>query len=128
VDWNDSITWLAIGLLGTATFGSRFLLQWLASERAGRSYIPLAFWWLSIAGSLLLLAYAIHKRDPVFILANAPNSLIYARNLILIYRESAKRKKAGAADTTPVALVVQPINVPPQPRADAVVHGAAGHT
>ena len=127
MDWNDSITWLAIGLLGTATFGSRFLLQWVASERAGRSYIPLAFWWLSIAGSLLLLAYAIHKRDPVFILANAPNSLIYARNLTLIYRERAKQKRTAAADAAPVALVVPPINVPPPPR-DAVVQRAASHS
>jgi lipid-A-disaccharide synthase-like uncharacterized protein len=124
VDWHDSTTWLAIGLLGTATFGSRFLLQWVASERAGRSYIPLAFWWLSIVGSLLLLAYAIHKRDPVFILANAPNSFIYARNLILINRERANQKRAGSA--TPVALVVPPINVPPPPR-DAVGRGAASH-
>lgn len=127
MDWNDSITWLAIGLLGTATFGSRFLLQWVASERAGRSYIPLAFWWLSIAGSLLLLAYAIHKRDPVFILANAPNSLIYARNLTLIYRERAKQKRAAAADAASAGLVVPPINVPPPPR-DAVVHRAASHS
>jgi len=127
VDWNDSTSWLAIGLLGTATFGSRFVLQWVASERAGRSYIPLAFWWLSIAGSLLLLAYAIHKRDPVFILANAPNSLIYARNLTLIYRERAKQKRTAAADAAPISLIVPPINVPPPPR-DAVVHRAASHS
>jgi lipid-A-disaccharide synthase-like uncharacterized protein len=61
-------------------------VQWIASERAGRSYVPVAFWWLSIAGSLMLLAYALHRRDPVFILAYLPNCVVYVRNLMLIHR------------------------------------------
>ena len=69
VDWNDARIWLAIGLTGNALFFSRFVVQWVASERAGRSYVPVVFWWLSIAGSLVLLLYAIHRRDPVFVLA-----------------------------------------------------------
>jgi lipid-A-disaccharide synthase-like uncharacterized protein len=91
VDWSDSIAWLALGLTGMATFGVRFFVQWLASERAGDSVVPHAFWHLSIVGSLLLLTYAIHKRDPVFILSYLPNTYIYSRNLILI-----RRKKAAA--------------------------------
>ena len=116
MDWHDSNTWLAIGLLGTATFGSRFVLQWIMSERAGHSHIPTAFWWLSIVGSLLLLAYAIHKRDPVFILANAPNSLIYARNLMLINKQ---RRESGNAP--PAAAQPRPSG---PDGTDAIVRGA----
>jgi lipid-A-disaccharide synthase-like uncharacterized protein len=78
--------WLALGLLGQALFAGRFLVQWVRSEQAGRSVIPLAFWWLSIGGSLLLLAYAIHRRDPVFILGQSTGLLIYSRNLQLLRR------------------------------------------
>lgn len=88
MDWNESWYWIAFGLLGNATFGVRFLVQWIASERAGASVVPPAFWYLSIAGSLVLLVYAIHRRDPIFVLAYLPNSFVYARNLILLRRES----------------------------------------
>ncbi len=90
MDWTDSSLWLAIGLTGNAAFFSRFLVQWLASERAGRSYVPVAFWYLSIAGSLILLAYAIHRRDPVFTLAFLPNCVVYLRNLVLLRRTGAR--------------------------------------
>ncbi len=86
MDWSDSSLWLVIGLAGNAAFFSRFLVQWLASERAGHSYVPIAFWYLSIVGSVILLAYAIHRRDPVFTLAFLPNCFVYVRNLILIRR------------------------------------------
>jgi lipid-A-disaccharide synthase-like uncharacterized protein len=89
MDWNDSTPWLLLGLAGNAAFFSRFLVQWIASERAGRSTVPVAFWWLSIAGSLILLAYALHRRDPVFVLAYLPNSVVYVRNLMLIRRGAA---------------------------------------
>ncbi len=79
--------WIGIGFLGQALFGMRFVLQWLASEREGRSVIPLAFWYLSIAGSAIVLAYAIYRRDPVFIVSQAGGFLIYIRNLYLIRRE-----------------------------------------
>ena len=75
-------------------FSARFLVQWLASERAGKSIVPLLFWYLSIAGSALLLAYAIHREDPVFILGQSVGIFIYTRNLYLIRRE----KKAAAKD------------------------------
>lgn len=89
MDWTDTPFWIAFGLLGNAAFGSRFLLQWLASERAGRSIVPEAFWWLSIAGSAILLVYAIHRRDPIFTIAYLPNTIVYARNLVLLRRERA---------------------------------------
>lgn len=90
MDWSDSPVWLAIGLAGNAAFFARFLVQWIASERAGRSYVPAIFWYLSIAGSLILLAYAIHRRDPVFTLAFLPNCVVYVRNLVLLRRTGAR--------------------------------------
>ena len=86
--------WLVLGFAAQALFASRFLVQWIASERVGRSIIPNAFWFLSLAGGLLLLTYAIYRKDPVFILGQATGAFIYSRNLILIYREQA-RAKAG---------------------------------
>ena len=73
--------WLAIGYGGQAIFGARFLVQWIASERAKRIVVPAVFWHLSIFGSVLVLAYAIYRLDPVFIVANSVNTLLYARNL-----------------------------------------------
>lgn len=81
---NDTAVWIAIGFLGQALFSSRFLLQWIASERARRSVIPRAFWYFSLGGSAVLLAYAIHRQDPVFIVGQASGLFIYARNLYLI--------------------------------------------
>jgi len=84
--------WLVIGLAGQAAFGARFLVQWIVSERRGRSVIPLAFWWLSLAGGLVLLAYAIHRRDPVFILGQGFGLVVYTRNLVLIRRRRAQAR------------------------------------
>ncbi len=75
---------LIIGFLGQAFFSARFLVQWIATERAKRSVVPLSFWVLSILGSSLLLIYAIYRKDPVFILGQAPNIFIYSRNLYFI--------------------------------------------
>ena len=82
--------WMALGLVGQAVFSGRFLVQWLASERAGRSIVPRQFWHLSMAGSPILLAYSIYKRDPVFILGQSAGFVIYARNLRLIRRDDAR--------------------------------------
>lgn len=79
--------WIAIGLLGQAMFTSRFLVQWLVSERRKESVVPTAFWWLSIAGGLTLLSYAIWRLDPVFILGQSFGVIVYGRNLILIARK-----------------------------------------
>ncbi len=81
--------WVIVGLIGQGIFGSRFLVQWLASERRKRSIIPVAFWYLSIAGSLVLLSYAIHRRDPVFIMGECGGVMIYVRNLVLLRRAGA---------------------------------------
>jgi lipid-A-disaccharide synthase-like uncharacterized protein len=81
--------WLALGLAGQAFFTLRFLVQWIVSERAHRSVIPTAFWYFSIGGSVLLLAYALYRADPVFVLGQATGVFIYARNLVFLRRERA---------------------------------------
>ena len=81
--------WLGIGFAGQALFSMRFLVQWLASERRGRSVVPLAFWYFSIAGGVTLLAYAVYRADPVFILGQFAGLFIYLRNLQLIRAPTA---------------------------------------
>lgn len=89
MDWGESGFWIAVGLLGNAAFALRFLVQWIASERAGESRIPRSFWWLSLVGAMLLLSYAIHRKDPVFALGQSFGWVVYARNLVLIQRGAA---------------------------------------
>ena len=122
MDWHDSKVWLVIGLIGNTLFFSRFMVQWIAAERAGRSYIPNSFWWLSIAGSIVLLLYAIHRRDPVFTLAYLPNCIVYVRNLMLI----RKRERENAATVAALMSAQPDVDVPPPPRPEVVAHGAAG--
>jgi lipid-A-disaccharide synthase-like uncharacterized protein len=86
--------WLSIGLLGQAMFSARFLVQWIASERRRRSVVPRAFWFFSVGGGLTMLAYAIYRRDPVFILGQGAGLVVYARNLWLIYRAPASLAKS----------------------------------
>jgi lipid-A-disaccharide synthase-like uncharacterized protein len=86
---NPHVLWIAIGFLGQALFFGRFFVQWIASERKKQSVIPRAFWYLSLAGGSVLLAYAIHQRDPVFIVGQATGFFIYSRNLWFIYRGSS---------------------------------------
>ncbi len=81
------LAWLLICLLGQLLFTARFLVQWLASERAVRSVVPVAFWYFSILGSVIVLTYGIHKVEPVIIVGQLPGTLIYARNLWLIRSE-----------------------------------------
>lgn len=76
--------WLTIGLIGQGLFSARFLIQWLSSERKRKSIIPISFWYLSLLGGATLLTYAIHQRDPVFILGQAFGLIIYLRNLYFI--------------------------------------------
>lgn len=80
-------TWLAIGLVGQALFSARFVVQWLQSEKVKKSVIPSAFWYFSMAGGLTLLAYAIHRRDPVFIIGQGTGLFIYFRNLQFLWRD-----------------------------------------
>ncbi|PIR01525.1 MAG: hypothetical protein COV66_00835 [Nitrospinae bacterium CG11_big_fil_rev_8_21_14_0_20_45_15] len=87
--------WLAVGFAGQALFGARFIIQWIVSEKKGESTIPLAFWYCSIGGSIVLLTYAIYKEDPVFIVGQSLGSIIYVRNLVLI---DQKKRRARAAE------------------------------
>ncbi|MEJ6392043.1 lipid-A-disaccharide synthase N-terminal domain-containing protein [Gymnodinialimonas sp. 2305UL16-5] len=90
--------WVALGFLAQAIFASRFIVQWIASERAGRSYVPVAFWYLSISGGLLMLSYAIYRQDPVFILGQSTGVIVYARNLMLIHRTRRDEQTTEAVD------------------------------
>ena len=87
--------WLGIGLLGQAMFSARFLIQWIVSERRGRSVVPVSFWYWSLGGGVILLAYALHRRDPVFILGQATGLFVYLRNLYLIFRRGPTSSAAN---------------------------------
>ncbi len=82
----QDILWLAIGLAGQLLFMMRFIVQWIHSERHGQSLIPVSFWYLSLTGGLIVLAYGLHKLDPVIILGQLPGTIVYTRNLMLIKR------------------------------------------
>jgi lipid-A-disaccharide synthase-like uncharacterized protein len=88
LDW-----WVLLGFVAQGMFTLRFVVQWIASEREGKSVVPLAFWLFSIAGGLLLLVYALYRRDPVFIAGQAFGVFVYLRNLQFVLRE---RRKAAA--------------------------------
>jgi len=85
-------TWLIIGLAGQILFGLRFLVQWICSEVKKESHIPVVFWYFSISGGMILLVYAIHRKDPVFILGQSMGLIVYVRNLRLIYIKEKKEK------------------------------------
>ncbi len=92
-DW----IWMAVGFLGQALFSLRFLAQWLSSERAERSVVPTSFWYFSLAGGATLLAYALYRADPVFILGQLTGLFIYGRNLQLIRRAAGRLPSSSAA-------------------------------
>ncbi|MFA5148311.1 MAG: lipid-A-disaccharide synthase N-terminal domain-containing protein [Candidatus Omnitrophota bacterium] len=79
--------WVIFGLVGQVCFSLRFILQWIASEKKGESVVPNAFWYFSIMGSLILLSYAIYRKDPVFILGQSFGSIVYLRNIMLIHKK-----------------------------------------
>ena len=85
---NTEIFFLTIGFLGQGIFASRFIVQWIYSEKKGESSIPIIFWYLSVFGGMGLLTYAIFRKDPVIITGQLFGIFIYARNLFLIYRKS----------------------------------------
>jgi len=82
--------WLAVGFIGQGLFSARFLVQWLQSEREKKSVFPIAFWYFSIAGGITLLAYAIYRKDPVFIVGQLTGLFIYLRNLYFVIYERKK--------------------------------------
>lgn len=84
------LAWLLAGLAAQAMFSARFLVQWIASERVRRSVMPQAFWYFSFVGGLMLLAYAVHRRDPVFILGQAFGLIVYSRNIYFLW--AARRR------------------------------------
>ena len=83
--------WLIVGFIGQGLFSARFVIQWLATEKNRKSVVPLAFWYFSIAGSLTLLAYALFRKDPVFVLGQTFGVFIYLRNLYFIKPEVVKK-------------------------------------
>lgn len=90
VESRAELLWVVFGLVGQLMFTGRFLVQWIASERAKRSVVPVLFWYFSLAGGMILLSYAIYRRDPVFVIGQSLGVFIYLRNLVLI-------RKAGEA-------------------------------
>jgi len=100
MDWLYSVfidnfdIWVIVGLVAQTMFMMRFVVQWIASERVGRSIVPVAFWFFSIAGGIMLLIYSIIRKDPVFIAGQALGLLIYFRNLYLIFKEKRRNDEA----------------------------------
>ena len=90
--------WLGIGFLGQGLFFGRWVVQWLASEKQAESHVPIAFWYMSLIGGLITLAYAIYRKDPVFIAGQSIGALVYLRNLVLITRSA---RNAGAVESPP---------------------------
>jgi lipid-A-disaccharide synthase-like uncharacterized protein len=104
VEW----AWLLLGLSGSGIFGFRFFLQWLHSERHKESRIPISFWWLSVAGTLMAASYFIHKQQWVALLGNGPQLVPYTRNLVLIYRKKAETEAAAGA-SSPATAAAAPV-------------------
>jgi lipid-A-disaccharide synthase-like uncharacterized protein len=90
LDW-----WVLLGFAAQAFFTMRFVVQWIASERAGRSVVPIAFWWFSIGGGILLLVYALYRRDPVFIAGQTFGVFVYLRNLYFVVRDRSRNAQAA---------------------------------
>ncbi len=90
------LIWLAVGFAAQLMFSARFLVQWIASEKARASVMPVAFWYFSLAGGLMLFAYAIYRMDPVFIMGQSFGVVVYSRNLYLLHKGNGP---AGAKNT-----------------------------
>jgi lipid-A-disaccharide synthase-like uncharacterized protein len=95
--WGSSPGWLACVILGQGIWSSRFIVQWWSSERSGKSHFPVLFWWISLAGNALLLAYAAHLRDPVYLAGFSIGPVVQLRNLVL----SARARPSPAAPEEP---------------------------
>jgi len=95
------VWWLGIGVIAQAMFFSRWIIQWLASERRGKSHMPDLFWWCSLVGASMLLVYYIGRREPVGIIGQLTGWMIYSRNLHLIHKA---RRAAASSSATPAAV------------------------
>lgn len=93
----DATLWIVIGFVGQGLFSARFIIQWLYSEKVKRSVVPVAFWYFSLAGGIVLTAYAVHRMDPVFAVGQGAGLIVYFRNLMLIKKHHLK-----AGDEAPV--------------------------
>ena len=98
--WNWDL-WVAFGLAGQLLFGSRFIVQWIASERKKVSYIPIVFWYLSLSGGIITFIYAIHIRDTVFTIAQGAGLIVYLRNLMLIYSRRSHAQPTASQPAPP---------------------------
>ncbi|MEZ6061315.1 MAG: lipid-A-disaccharide synthase N-terminal domain-containing protein [Planctomycetaceae bacterium] len=94
--------WIGFGLTGQCLFTARFLVQWLSSERQGKSVIPMAFWYLSVSGGMVLFIYALYRADPVFIIGQSTGLFIYLRNIHLVLR--SRQRERSEAEAAPVTL------------------------
>jgi lipid-A-disaccharide synthase-like uncharacterized protein len=92
---SNDLFWNAFGFIGTATFGVRFIIQWLRSEQEGKSVIPIAFWYFSLIGGLISFVYALHLHAWPLLVGQGMPIPIYARNLYLVYRERAAQRAAA---------------------------------
>ena len=115
--FTSATLWLVIGFASQAIFTARFLVQWIASERKRDSVVPVAFWWLSLVGGLMLLSYAVHRQDPVFIVGQGMGVFIYVRNLMLV---SKKRRRAHRRDLRSASAAIPRPHVTLRPRPAAV--------
>lgn len=102
INWWQSISnveliWLTVGFLAQSMFSMRFIIQWIASEKAKQSIVPEAFWYFSFIGGFMLFIYALHRMDPVFILGQGTGLFIYSRNIYLIW----KNKKLNLQSNEP---------------------------
>jgi lipid-A-disaccharide synthase-like uncharacterized protein len=95
---NAQSVWIAVGLLGQSLFGARFVVQWLHSEILGKSRFPRLFWQISVAAGVLILGYAIHRRDPVFICGETTTLAIFCRNLQLVSRKKTAATQSQSID------------------------------
>ena len=93
--------WLILGFTAQFLFAARFFVQWIASEKAKQSIVPVSFWFFSLGGGLLLFIYAIYRKDPVFILGQGTGLLIYSRNLYLIFRHKKNADKGPHSENPP---------------------------
>ncbi len=90
MNWNKFF--LIWGFAAQAIFAARFIVQWIASEKEKRSVIPMAFWYLSLTGGIMLFIYAVYRKDPVFILGQASGLIVYIRNIVFRLREKKQLK------------------------------------
>ncbi len=97
------IVWLSVGFMAQLMFSMRFIVQWIASERARASIVPETFWYFSFVGGLMLFAYAIYRMDPVFILGQGTGLLIYARNIYFIWTHKSAPPGDGKENTRNIA-------------------------